>query len=71
MEYLSSALSDDAGEGVIWLDIEDTYGGAYHGWKYWAAMLDLMTVAFPDKKLGIYTAPYYWMQNMIGARLRA
>jgi GH25 family lysozyme M1 (1,4-beta-N-acetylmuramidase) len=50
-------------------DLEDNYGGPYHGPKYWRIFIEefLRLSGYPDKRVIIYTAYYYWMSNVPSA----
>jgi GH25 family lysozyme M1 (1,4-beta-N-acetylmuramidase) len=53
-------------EGVCWLDLEDRDSGTYRGWRYWYDWLETFKLlsGLPDDRIGIYTAYYYWMEEM-------
>jgi len=56
-----SYLGDDTGD-MLFLDLEESYGGDYSGWRYWVEFLERLKELVPND-IGIYTAPYYWKDN--------
>lgn len=64
-----SALNGDLGELPLWADLEERYGGPYGGWKHWYTFLEELKLLAPGKEIGIYTAPYYWMEFAPNATL--
>jgi GH25 family lysozyme M1 (1,4-beta-N-acetylmuramidase)/uncharacterized protein YraI len=56
-------LDGDPGELPLFLDLEETYGGPYGGWKNWKIFLDRIKALVGRKEVGIYTAYYYWQSN--------
>jgi lysozyme len=65
----TALMQDDPGELPLWCDFEDNYGGAFKGWKHWYNFMERIKVNIPGKELGVYTAYYYWLDNMVGAPL--
>ena len=55
-----SALGGDFGELPMFLDLEETYGGPYAGWKNWVTFLERLKSNAPGKEIGLYTAYYYF-----------
>lgn len=64
-ELWVSALAGDLGELPLWCDFEDTYGGAFGGWKHWFDFIEQLKQLVPGKAIGIYTGYYYWLENTI------
>lgn len=69
-ELYASKLSADSGELQMWCDLEDkripTLGQNDYGtWKHWYTFLERLKVLMPDKKIGIYTGYYFWIENTI------
>lgn len=60
-----STLGDNLGELPMFCDFEDTYRGAFHGWKQWYNFMVELQRLLPEKQLGIYTAYYYWIENTL------
>ena len=58
-----SLLGGDLGELPMFLDLEETYGGPYTGWKNWVTFLERLKTNAPGKELGIYTAYYYFRDH--------
>lgn len=46
-----------------WADYEETYDGDYHGWRYFYDFLEACRTEMPDRKFGIYTGYYYWIDH--------
>lgn len=63
-------IRDDL-EGICWLDLEDRNEGTYRGWRYWYDWLEAFSLLskLPDDRIGIYTAYYYWLEEMRLANL--
>lgn len=57
------AFTDDLPEMEVFIDFEESYGGAYAGWRNLKSMLELMKIKIPGIKLGVYTGYYYWINN--------
>jgi lysozyme len=62
--YASMLEREGYGELPAFADFEDDYKGAYHGPKFWKMFLDRLRVKFPNQLIGIYTAFYYWKDNI-------
>ena len=60
---MKDIIGDDA-PASLWLDLERDYGGDFDGPEDWLRCLGLMKDAFPDTVIGIYTAYYYWVENV-------
>lgn len=63
-------IKDDI-EGICWLDLEDGKPGDYKGFRYWYDFLETfqMLSGLPNERIGIYTAFYYWFDEMLKANL--
>jgi len=62
-----SLFEGDYGELPLWCDFEDNYGGAFKGWKNWYNFMERLKALLPSgKEIGVYTAYYYWLENMAG-----
>lgn len=48
---------------MCWADYEENYGGTYKGWKQFYNFLEACKREMPDRKFGIYTGYYYWLEN--------
>jgi GH25 family lysozyme M1 (1,4-beta-N-acetylmuramidase) len=46
-----------------WADYEENYGGQYGGWKKFYDFLEACKELMPDRKFGIYTGYYYWLEH--------
>jgi len=55
-------LGDDRGEMEMWCDFEERYGGPYQGWRNWFDFMERLKALAPEKKLGVYTGYYYWLE---------
>ena len=66
-ELWVSQFDGDFGELPLWCDFEDNYGGSFRGWKHWYNFMERLKALTPNKELGVYTAYYYWLENMAGA----
>ncbi|HEY6019628.1 MAG TPA: glycoside hydrolase family 25 protein [Candidatus Paceibacterota bacterium] len=58
---LLGVVGQDLPELGYWLDLEENYGGTYKGWQNWKTCLTLLKSS--RSKVGIYTAPSYWVTN--------
>ncbi len=47
----------------IWADYEENYNGPYTGWKHFYDFLEECRRLMPERKLGIYTGYYYWIDH--------
>jgi lysozyme len=56
-------LGGDLGELPLFIDIEENYGGLYHGWGKWVEFLERLKELTGNKEMGIYTAFAYWKDN--------
>lgn len=58
-------IKADPGELMHFLDLEESYGGDYRGWKNWKVfLLEFMRLSrWPASKIGIYTGYFYWIAN--------
>lgn len=59
------ALGGDIGELPLWCDFEDTYFGAFHGWRHWFDFMDELMKFVPRHKVGVYTGYYYFKENTL------
>jgi len=48
---------------MCWADYEETYGGPYGGWRKLYDFLEECKRIMPDRKFGIYTGYYYWLEH--------
>lgn len=62
-ELYINQLGRDLGELPLFADFEESYGGVYRGWQNWKLFLERLKQLAPGKKIGIYTAYYYWRDN--------
>ena len=53
----------DFGELPLFADFEETYNGAYKGWKNWYTFIERVKALVNGKEIGIYTGYYYWRDN--------
>ena len=60
-----SIMGGDLGELPMWADFEDNYKGPWKGWRNWYNFMVELQHLLPEKKLGIYTAYYYWIENTL------
>lgn len=60
-KLFASLIVNDLPELGAWLDLEETYGGSYQGWQNWRLCLESLRISLP--RVGIYTAPFYWMER--------
>ena len=65
-ELWVSLFDGDFGELPLWCDFEDNYGGSFRGWKHWYNFIERLKALTPNKEIGVYTAYYYWLENMAG-----
>ncbi len=56
----------DFGELPLFGDFEETYKGAYKGWKHWYTFLERVKQLVPGKEIAVYTGYYYWIENTTG-----
>ena len=64
--WVSAFPSGDYGEMELWADFEDNYNGAYKGWRHWYDFMENVKGLIPsNKKMGVYTGYYYWLENTI------
>ncbi len=64
-ELWASLLDGDFGELPLWCDFEDNYNGSFKGWRHWYNFIvRLQELAPAGKTIGIYTAYYYWLENV-------
>lgn len=47
----------------IWADYEENYGGQWKGWDGFYQFLEACKEFMPNRKLGIYTGYYYWIDH--------
>lgn len=50
---------------MIALDLEEQYGGAYQGERYWKECLSECKIQFPQSNIAIYTADWWWSQQVV------
>lgn len=59
-----SLIKSDLGELMVTADYEESYGGAYSGWRNLYDFLDrLLANGVPSEKLWIYSGYYYWLDH--------
>jgi len=58
-EIFASLFSVSPPELELWLDLEESYNGAYQGWQNWKKFLIRLKQLMPSAKIGIYTGYYY------------
>jgi len=58
--YWSEVLDGFHTPLYCWTDFEDSYNGAYSGWKNWYDFLEYSKQYMPGRSFGIYTGYYYW-----------
>jgi GH25 family lysozyme M1 (1,4-beta-N-acetylmuramidase) len=56
-----SLIDSDLPELGVWGDWEENYKGTYSGWKFFKQLLEELQKKYT--RVGVYTAPYYWMMN--------
>lgn len=59
------AIGNDAPEWGLWCDLEESYNGAYKGEANWKAFVEAVRVIFPNVKIGIYTANWWWKLQVV------
>ena len=52
---------------VLVADFEESYGGSYRGEANWKAFLNQCGAAFSSSTIMIYTANWWWSQQVVGA----
>ncbi len=61
---LFNLIKNDMPEMHVWMDYEETYGGAYGGWRNFKQFIQtfngLLTANGLSARVGIYTGYYYW-----------
>ncbi len=62
-ETWAAALGNHKTPLYCWADYEESYGGAYGGWKYFYDFLEECQAKMRGRKLGIYTGYYYWLEH--------
>ena len=50
-------------EMEAWCDYEETYGGAYAGWRHFAVFVAELQRLIPHMRVGIYTSYGYWRDH--------
>jgi GH25 family lysozyme M1 (1,4-beta-N-acetylmuramidase) len=56
-----SLIKADLPEMEVWLDYEESYGGAWSGWRHFAVFAAEVKRLLPiNTRVGIYTGAYYW-----------
>lgn len=61
--YISCFPNGDMGELPLFCDFEDNYGGSFGTWKNWFDFIEELKRLAPNKKIGIYTGYYYWVER--------
>jgi GH25 family lysozyme M1 (1,4-beta-N-acetylmuramidase) len=62
-EMWADVLSGHDAKLWCWADYEENYGGTYGGWRYFADFLEYAKQEMPERKLGVYTGYYYWIEH--------
>ena len=60
-----AALGSDMPEWGLWIDLEESYGGAYKGEANWRKFVEAVQALFPGVKVAIYTANWWWSQQYV------
>jgi GH25 family lysozyme M1 (1,4-beta-N-acetylmuramidase) len=50
---------------VLCVDLEESYGGAYRGERYWKEFISACKTAFPNSTIMIYTANWWWSSQVV------
>ena len=58
-----SLIKDNLPEMEVWLDYEESYGGAWSGWRHFAVFVAEVKRLLPSARIGIYTGYYYWRDH--------
>ncbi len=70
-ELWAQQFAGDFGELPLFADFEESYMGAYKGWKNWYTFLERLKQLVNGKEIAIYTAYYYWRDNAPNAATQA
>jgi GH25 family lysozyme M1 (1,4-beta-N-acetylmuramidase)/uncharacterized protein YraI len=62
-ELWVNLLAGDMGELPLFLDLEESYRGAFTGWPHWKTFLERLRALVGSKEIAIYTAFHYWNTN--------
>lgn len=62
-EKWKEVLGDAETALYCWADYEENYGGTYKGWKSFYDFLEACKREMPNRKFGIYTGYYYWLEH--------
>jgi GH25 family lysozyme M1 (1,4-beta-N-acetylmuramidase) len=62
-EKWAEVLGDHKTPLLCWADYEENYGGQYRGWDYFYNFLESCKHYMPNRRFGIYTGYYYWIEN--------
>ena len=60
-----SVVGTDYPELGFYVDLEESYGGVYKGEANWKTFMNALDVAFPQKRKSIYTANWWWSQQVV------
>lgn len=63
-ELWSAAVGSDLPECGVWMDFEESYGGAHSGEKYFKDFAAHVKTEFPKSLVGVYTGYYYWIERV-------
>lgn len=58
-------IDGDGPELGLWADFEESYGGTWKGERNWKTFLEAVKIVFPRVRLGIYTAEWWWQQQLV------
>jgi GH25 family lysozyme M1 (1,4-beta-N-acetylmuramidase) len=60
-----SKIGNDLPELGLWIDLEESYGGAYGGETNWQKFAELIKSYFRNTPIGIYTANWWWQSQAV------
>lgn len=55
----------DLPEWGLWIDLEESYGGAWRGEANWKRFAEAVKDYFPGVTIGIYTASWWWNEQIV------
>jgi GH25 family lysozyme M1 (1,4-beta-N-acetylmuramidase) len=55
----------DLPERGLWIDLEESYGGAWKGEANWKRFAEAVRAYFPNVKIGIYTGYGWWAEQTV------
>lgn len=59
------SIGSDLPERGLWIDLEESYNGAYKGEANWKRFTQAVSAYFPFVIIGIYTANWWWSQQSV------